>query len=376
MKKERIVRIQDLVGLINALYPPAFAEEWDNVGLQAGDPSAQLSRVLICLDPGPKSIEAARTVGAQAILSHHPLIFRPLKNITPCDETGRVLFAAIREGIAVISAHTNLDRAPGGLNDWLAARLGLVHTAPLAFAGGGDLLKLVVFVPTGYENQVADALFSAGAGKIGHYDSCAFRSRGTGSFRPGADTSPFIGRQGEVEAVAEIRLETIVPRELVNRVVGKMQKIHPYEEVAYDLIPLGNRRPDLGLGRVGRLPEPVTLGEFARQVKAALGVRFLRLVGDAETRVAKVALCGGSGASLIADAARQGADVLVTGDVKYHDAQNALSQGLTLIDAGHFATEQLMVAELAQTLRSAAQQRGLDIEFVKMEGEVDPFDTV
>lgn len=374
MKKERIARIQDLVGLLHSLYPPALAEEWDNVGLQVGDAAAELKSVLICLDPTEKALDAAVEAGVQAIVAHHPLLFRPLRSLVPVDETGRVLFRAVREGVAILCAHTNLDRGRDGLNDWLAARLGVESTKPLA--AGGELLKLVVFVPTGYESPVAEALFAAGAGEVGNYDRCSFRSSGTGTFRPGPGTEPFLGRAGETEAVRELRLETVLPREAASRAVDRMLKAHPYEEVAYDLIPLANRRSDVGLGRIGRLARPVALEEFAGQVKELLGGSALRLVGDVGRKVTKVALCGGSGSSLLAEAVRQGADVLVTGDVKYHEARSAESQGIALIDAGHFATERLMVAGLATVLRRGAEKRGLPIVFNEMKGEEDPFRTV
>lgn len=374
MKKERIARIQDLVGLVHSLYPPALAEEWDNVGLQVGEAAAELKSVLICLDPNEKALDAAVAAGAQAIVAHHPLLFRPLRNLVPADETSRVLFRAVREGIAILCVHTNLDRGRNGLNDWLAARLGVAAAKPLA--AGGELLKLVVFVPAGYESQVADALFAGGAGEVGRYDRCSFRSSGTGTFRPGPDTTPFIGRAGETEAVRELRLETVLPREAAGRAVERMLKAHPYEEVAYDLIPLANRRSDVGLGRIGRLEQALPLGEFALQVKTALGANSLRLVGDTGRRVAKVALCGGSGSSLLAEAVRQGADVLVTGDVKYHEAKNAESQGIALIDGGHFATEHLMVAGLSAVLRQEAEKKGLNVVFHEMKGESDPFRTI
>jgi dinuclear metal center YbgI/SA1388 family protein len=374
MKKERIARIQDLVGLVHSLYPPALAEEWDNVGLQVGEAAAELKSVLICLDPSEKALDAAVAAGAQAIVAHHPLLFRPLRSLVPADETSRILFRAVREGVAILCVHTNLDRGRNGLNDWLAARLGVAAARPLA--AGGELLKLVVFVPAGYESQVADALFASGAGEVGSYDRCSFRSSGTGTFRPGPGTTPFIGRAGETEAVRELRLETVLPREAAHRAVERMLKAHPYEEAAYDLIPLANRRSDVGLGRIGRLEQALPLGEFALQVKTALGANSLRLVGDAGRRVAKVALCGGSGSSLLAEAVRQGADVLVTGDVKYHEAKNAESQGIALIDGGHFATEQLMVAGLSAVLRREAEKKGLNVVFHEMKGESDPFRTI
>lgn len=373
--KERIARIQDLLGLVNGLYPPALAESWDNVGLQVGDPAMPVSTVLIALDPSAAALNAAVESEAQALLCHHPLLLQPLKRLTSADETGRLVLQAVQQGVAVLAAHTNLDSARNGLNDWLARLLNLQDAVPLA-PPDGQLLKLVVFVPAGYEERVAGALYQAGAGHIGNYDCCSFRSDGTGTFRPGAGSRPFIGAPGQRERVREIRLETILPRDCVARAVERMSKAHPYEEVAYDLIPLANRRADVGLGRIGHLPEPIALESFAAQVKLALGIPVLRLVGDPQSRVAKVAVCGGSGASLLAEAQRQGADVLVTGDVKYHEARGAQARGLALLDAGHFATERIMVRELAAALRKAAEQRGLAMGFVEFQGEEDPFQVV
>lgn len=373
--KQRIVRIHDLVGLLNALYPPTLAEDWDNVGLQVGDPRAQVSKVLVCLDPTEQALQTAVDQGAEALLCHHPLIFKPLRSLTPGDEAGRILFAAVQQQIAIIATHTNLDRASNGLNDWLAAVLGLSECRPL-LGGDDQLVKLVVYVPAGYEDQVAEALFKAGAGTIGNYDSCSFRTEGIGTFHANDGCSPFMGRVGERSSVRELRLETVVPKELLNRVIDRMVRAHPYEEVAYDLVPLANRRKEIGLGRIGRLTQATTLATFAETVKEKLQVEALRIVGNDQGSVSKVAVCGGSGASLLKEAARQGADVLVTGDVKYHEARNAASLGLALIDAGHFATERLMSGHLAKTMAQAATARGLNIDFLEIKGEEDPFKTV
>lgn len=365
-------RIQDLVGLVHKLYAPELAEDWDNVGLQVGDPGAPLERVLVALDPGLSAVQAAREANAQALVTHHPLLFRPVKRLTPEDAVGQVLWTAVRDGVAIISAHTNLDCAVDGLNSWLAARLGVQQSLPLQPVAG-DFLKLVVFIPSGYEQSVAEALFSAGAGQIGAYDEVAFRSRGEGSFRPGQGANPFIGEIGQTEHVDEFRLETIVPKRKLTRVLEKMHKAHPYEEVAYDLVPLQNQVPGAGLGRIGRLEQATTLDDFADRVKAALGCDHLRLAGAAKRSVQKIALCGGSGAGLLQTAHRQGADVLVTGDVKYHDARQAEELGIALIDAGHFATEKLMIEQVADSLREAARQRHWEIVFEAYAGEVDPF---
>ncbi|PLX89085.1 MAG: Nif3-like dinuclear metal center hexameric protein [Desulfuromonas sp.] len=375
MSAKKTTRVNDILGLINGLYPPALAEDWDNVGLQVGDGRATVNRVLVCLDPGAAALQQAEQMGAQMVIAHHPLIFRPLKRLSPVDETGQVLFRAVQQGIAVVSAHTNLDRAADGLNDWLAERLGLQQATPLEQAGG-DLLKLVVYVPRGHEEKVLDSLFGAGAGQVGDYDRCSFRVAGTGSFRPGAGTDPFIGQPGTTETVEEVRLETILPKHLLRKAVSKMIQAHPYEEVAYDLIPLNNGRHDIGLGRIGWLPQPVSVAEFSAQIKERLGLSALRLAGPTDRPLKKIAVCGGSGVSLFGEARRQGADCLVTGDVKYHDAQRARSEGMLLVDAGHFATEHLMVAGLAKKLQVAADDRQLPVEFIEMNTEVDPFELI
>src|SRR5210317_469927 len=365
-------RIQDLVGLIHRLYAPELAEDWDNVGLQVGDPGRALDRVMVALDPGLEAVEAARDAGAQALVTHHPLLFKPVKRLTPDDAVGKVLWTAVRDDVAIISAHTNLDCAVDGLNSWLAQKVGVEQAIPLQ-AVAGDYLKVVVFVPVGHEEAVADALFSAGGGQIGAYDQCSFRSSGEGTFRPGPGTQPYIGTVGQREKAEEVRLETIIPKRKLLRVLEKMQKTHPYEEVAYDLLPLQNQVPGAGLGRIGRLAQSVSLGEFAARVKESLGCDHLRLIGADQMPVRKVALCGGSGAFLLQTAHRQGADVLVTGDVKYHEARQAEELGIALIDAGHFATEQLMIEQVTQSLQAAARQLNWGVAFEAYTGEEDPF---
>jgi dinuclear metal center YbgI/SA1388 family protein len=372
---KKTVRIQDVVGLMNTLYPPILAEEWDNVGLQVGDPGTAVSRVAVALDPSPVAVEEAIGLGAELLLCHHPLIFRPMKQVTTKDETGRVVTAALRGGLSIMAAHTNLDRAHNGMNDWLAESLGIENSSPIELPAG-LLIKLIVFVPVGQGDEVAEALFDAGAGHIGAYDRCSFRTGGIGTFRPGAESQPFIGKTGEVESVEETRLEVLVPKESLSKVVNRLIKVHPYEEVAYDVIPITNARTDLGLGRIGRLKQPTPFEKLLPMIKSALQVESLRISGPGEGVVKKVAVCGGSGASLLQAASRQGADLLVTGDVSYHDARRAEELGLTVVDAGHFATEHIFVKRLTQILKAEAQQSGLDFEVSAVTGEQDPFRTV
>ena len=375
MAAKKITRVQDVVGLLNGLYPPVLAEEWDNVGLQVGDPAVAVSHVAVSLDPSPVAVEEAIGLGAEMLVCHHPLIFRPLKQVTTRDETGRLVCTAVRGGLAIMAAHTNLDRAHNGLNDWLAQALGLAESTPLE-TPSGLLFKLVVFVPVEHKDMVAEAMFEAGAGQVGAYDRCSFSSAGIGTFRPSVGTNPFVGKVGEVESADEIRLELLVPKEALSRVVSRLIKAHPYEEVAYDLVPIANNRTDIGLGRIGRLSKVTLLDDLLLQIKTALQVETLRVAGAKGDKIKKVAVCGGSGASLLQAASRQGADLLVTGDVSYHDARKAEELGLTVVDAGHFATEYIVVDQLTRALKSAAKANGLDFEVSAVTGEQDPFRTV
>jgi len=286
--------------------------------------------------------------------------------------TGRVLFQAIKQDIAVVSAHTNLDRAADGLNDWLAERLGVKEAIPLESPESGYYSKLVVYVPLGHEVEVRDAILDAGAGCIGAYDHVSFSSQGVGTFRGNQGTQPFIGTPGTIESTKEVRLETIVPGSRINKAVSRMLKAHPYEEVAYDLIPLANGRLDIGLGRVGQLEKALSLQQFAEQVKTALHLSSLKIVGDLERKISRVAVCGGTGMSLFSAAVRHGADCLVTADIKFHEAQRARAEGITLIDAGHFATEQIMVIELSKRLRNILSEQKFGVEVIEMTAESDP----
>lgn len=370
----RIARVQDLLGVLHGLYPPDLAEDWDNVGLQVGDPAAPVERLLIALDPTISALAAATEQGAQLLITHHPLLFKPVRRLTPDDPVGRVIWRAVRSDVAIAAAHTNLDVAADGLNRWLAERLGLTAVEPLQ-PTASQLVKLVVFVPVAQAETIAEALFAAGAGQIGAYDQCSFRVSGLGTFRPGPGATPFIGETGRREQVEEVRLETIVPQRRLGKVVDKMLKVHPYEEVAYDLIPLANQMPGVGLGRIGRLAEPMALTVLADQVKAVLNCQSVRLGGSPARLISKVAVCGGSGAGLIQEARRRGADVLITGDVKYHEARLAEDLDLALLDAGHFATERLAVEELADRLGREATARGWHLDVITHDGERDPFVT-
>ncbi|RAV21743.1 Nif3-like dinuclear metal center hexameric protein [Paenibacillus contaminans] len=326
---------QAVIQLFEQLAPKHFAMPDDKIGLQLGTLNKEIRKVLVALDVTEAVVEEAIREKAELIIAHHAIIFRPLANLRTDLPAGKLYEKLIKHDIAVYIAHTNLDVADGGINDMLAEALGLTGLAHLKEVHTEKLKKLVVFVPEDHQENVRQALFRAGAGWIGKYSHCSFNIEGTGTFLPRSGAEPYIGEQGKMERVREIRLETIVPESLERLAVQAMLKAHPYEEVAYDLYPMDLKGRVFGLGRVGRLPESTTLGLFAEQVKQALDVPSVRVVGDLGRKVAKAAVLGGAGSKYVRDAQFAGADVLVTGDIDYHTAHDALAAGFAIIDAGH-----------------------------------------
>jgi dinuclear metal center YbgI/SA1388 family protein len=328
--------------------PLPLAEVWDNCGLQVGDPAAQVARVLVALTPMTEVFDEAEEKDADFLLFHHPLIFEPLKAIVASSFPGGLLARAIRNGLAVYAAHTSYDVAPAGVSVALARALGL--RGPLrVLSPRGALRKLVVFVPEENADAVAKALAEAGAGVIGDYTECTFRTRGTGTFRGGDDANPYLGEKGRLEKVQEVRLEILVPAYAARRAVNAATTAHPYEEVALDVYPVEGSPEGCGYGRLGTLPQRLTAEELREHVSESLGFPS-RLVADPGRRIETVAVLGGSGGSFIPEVAVSGAHAYVTGDVDYHDALLAQSLGLTVIDAGHAATELPSLEPLAMQL--------------------------
>jgi len=341
---------QSLIRAIEEWAPLQLAEDWDNCGLQVGDRTQEIHKVFVALTPTLAVVERAIAAGADMIVTHHPLLFKPMKQITTDKEQGKIVHLLLKNGISLYSAHTNLDITVDGVNDVLAQRLDVRNLRPLADCTYETLYKLVVYVPTGYENQVRTAICGAGAGWIGGYSDCTFQGKGQGTFLPREGTNPFTGKVGELEFAEEYRLETVVPQSKLSAVLTAMESSHPYEEVAYDIFRLENKGACSGLGRIGELPTEMTSEEFLQYVSGKLGQPFLTYAGQA-AKIKKVALCGGSAASYMTAAKANGADAYVTGDVKYHDGQLAEELGILVIDAGHFATEQAIVEKLAEFLR-------------------------
>lgn len=349
---EMSIGCQSFIRQMEQWAPLQYAEEWDNPGLQVGRREKILNKIMVALTPGEAAVDAAIQAGADMLFTHHPLIFKPVKQINSDTATGRILLKLIQHDINLYCAHTNLDIANGGVNDVLANALQLQDIQPLA-----DLVqevvyyKVVVYVPVGYEEAVRQAMCNAGAGCTGGYSTCTFQARGTGTFLPGENTNPFIGEAGRLEYADEYRLETIVPQPFLHAVIAAMKQAHPYEEVGYDVFRLENDGPMRGIGRVGQLKAPVTLEQFLAFTGQQLQCDHLTYQGDLQKSVQRVALCGGSGISYLKAAKKAGADVYVTGDMKYHDGQLAGELGVSVVDAGHFGTERLITQAMAEFVR-------------------------
>ena len=332
------MKIKQVIEYLNSRMLPVYQESYDNAGLLVGDTEQEINGVLVCIDVTPAVVDEAVAMHANLIVSHHPLIFGSLKRITPSNETGRMVMRLLKEDICVYAAHTNLDNLDWGVNGILASKLGLVNCRILRPVEG-VLHKLVTYVPRAYADTLRTALFNAGAGGIGAYDHCSWNVDGTGTFRAGDGANPFCGNIGEEHGEEETRIEVVYEKRIEHKLLQHLKEAHPYEEPAYDCIPLANSHDRIGAGMIGMLPEPMDTELFLDMVKERLGLPLLRCSRLCRDRIKKVALCGGSGSFLIGDAKRQGADIFITADLKYHDFQSAENE-IILVDAGHFETEQ------------------------------------
>ena len=361
------MKLKDVTAALEKIAPLRWAETWDNVGLLVGDPKADITKVLVTVDYTHAVAEEARGRGVELVIAYHPPMFAAVKR-APNDA---LWVDAIRRGIALYSMHTALDVAPGGTNDFLADACGAKTEgrAPLRPHAPKDAhYKLTVFVPQAELEKVSEAMFEAGAGRIGAYSRCSFRIPGTGTFYGDEGTNPAVGESGKLETVDEIRLETRVPIHRAHAVVAAMQKAHSYEEPAFDLVRLAPGSEGVGIGRIADV-EATTLGAITEKLKSALGVPHLLVAGKADAPVKRVAVAAGAGGELLEDALRQKADLFVTGEIRHHDALNALRRGASVIAALHSNSERAAIAAFAKRL--ASELAGVDIAF--SERDADPF---
>jgi dinuclear metal center YbgI/SA1388 family protein len=338
--------LRDVTALLDQWYPPRLAADWDAVGLVCGDPDQEVRRILLAVDPAPAVVAEAVDWGADLLVVHHPLLLSAVHGVAADFPKGRVLHRLIGAGCALFTAHTNADAPADGVNESLALALGVQDPAVIVPDAGDPVDKLVTFVPHENAAEVRAAIVAAGAGAIGDYDSCTFTTEGEGRFRPLDGATPAIGRVGEVEVVAESRIESVFPRTRRREVVAALRSAHPYEEPAFDVLELGDIPPvgsaARGSGRIGALTEPTTLRAFAEQVQAALPdtAHGVRVAGDPERTVHTVAVTSGAGDFLLETVLGTGADVYVTSDLRHHRAGEFLEhQGPALVDVAHWAAE-------------------------------------
>lgn len=364
--------VRDIQRIIEAWAPKELAWERDNVGLQVGSPTKRVGRILVTLDVTDRVVLEARRMNADLIVSHHPLLFRPLAAIDTDERIGRLVAMLTRHNIALYSAHTNLDFASGGVSFSLAARLGLRSVEVL----GRDQFvekKIVVFVPPSHLDRVRSAMAAAGAGSIGHYDLCSFGAPGTGTFRPLKSARPYVGTRGTFERIEEIRLEMRAPAWKVAAVVAAMRSAHPYEEVAYDVYALADASPQHGAGAIGDLRPAMASGSFLAHVSRRLRIPVLRHRNGPRRRISRVAVCGGSGSDLMGVALRRGADAFITADISYHRFE-ATDGKMLLVDAGHYESELPVVKTMASTLATEIGRLGRKVRVVESSITTNPVD--
>lgn len=332
------MKLKEITDCLEAYAPLAYQESYDNAGLIYGTPDMEITGALICLDSTEEVIDEAISLGYNLVIAHHPIVFSGIKKLNGKNYIERVLINAIQNNIAIYAAHTNLDNVHNGVNAKIAEKLGLINCRVLSPQKGG-LKKLVTFCPEDKAGEVRTALFAAGAGTIGNYDQCSFNTSGTGTFRAGEGTDPYVGEKGKQHQEKETRIEVVYPQHIESQLIKALFKAHPYEEVAYDLIALSNSHNRIGSGLIGELPAETPEMDFLKNLKSSMRADCVRYTALQGKKVKKVAICGGSGSFLLADAIRSHADVFVTADFKYHqffDAENKL----VIADIGHYESEQ------------------------------------
>ena len=330
--------IKDITNAIEDFAPLAFQESYDNAGLLIGEPDRETKKALITLDVTEEVIEEAISENCDLVIAHHPIIFNGIKKLNAENPVERIIRTCIKKDISVYAAHTNLDNVGNGVNKLICEKIGLKDTSVLQ-PKTGLLRKLVTFCPADHANKVRDAIFEAGAGFIGNYDCCSFNTAGRGSFRALEGTNPFVGEKNNLHFEDEIRIESIYPEYKESMILDALLTTHPYEEVAYDIYPLGNMYFKIGSGMVGMLQKDENFSDFLSRIKKIFGSNCIRHTKAVRNKIRKVAVCGGSGIFLLQNAIHAGADIFITADVKYHDFFETNGK-IIIADVGHFESEQ------------------------------------
>jgi dinuclear metal center YbgI/SA1388 family protein len=343
------MKVQDIISLLEKIAPILLQEDYDNVGLITGNSEWQCTGAIISLDTTEAVVKEAIEKKCNLIITHHPIIFKGLKKITGKNYVEQTIITAIKNDIAIYAIHTNLDNVLDGVNGKIADMLGLEYRSILA-PKSNMLQKLSVFVPLNDKEKVLDALFTAGAGSIGHYSECSFNLEGTGTFKAEAGSNPFVGNIGERHLQKEVKIEVIFPIWLQNQVVNAMKAAHPYEEVAHDIYTLNNKLQQVGSGIVGQLKKAISETEMLKTLQHIFKIPVIKHTPLTGKPVKKVAVCGGSGSFLTGAAIAAGVDMYITADVKYHEFFDAETK-LVLADIGHYESEQFTIDLLFDILR-------------------------
>jgi dinuclear metal center YbgI/SA1388 family protein len=367
-----MMNVKDVVKVLEKIAPAGLAEDWDNVGLLAGDERAPVKRLLLCIDLLPAVLAEAARQKAEMVMAYHPIIFKPLSRVTA--NTSPAVHGAIRQGLAVYSMHTALDSAVGGVNDVLAGMLGLRDARPIIHARGRRKCKIVVFLPPDDLHRVSGAAFAAGAGRVGNYSECAFFTHGIGTFFGGQGSRPAVGRAGRHEAAEELRLEFVAPLSRAADVCEAIRTAHSYETAAIDVYPLEDYPEGCGVGRIGRLGKPMRLETIVAKVKRGLKVPRVRIAkaGGERGRISTVACLAGAGRQHHRDAAEAGAELLLTGELPHHDALAAAAAGMHVLCVGHSNSERIALGGLAKTVNRLLPE----LKVLRSAADRDPYEIV
>ena len=364
--------VRDVCRHLQDVAPLSLAEDWDNVGLLLGDEATEVARAITCLTLTPDVAEEAIAVGARLVVTHHPILFKPVQRLNASNSEGRMLLKLMRHGIAVYSPHTAYDNAPTGINQQLAELLQLTDIAPLRPRASGEYFKLITYVPEGQLDGLRQAVWDAGAGAIGNYQNCSFSTRGVGTFFGMEDSHPSVGQPGRLEQIDEVRVEFICPASRLDAAIARLRGAHPYEVPAIDVLPMQGLPDGSGAGRFGRLPQPMSLSELNQIVRERLRMPHIQFVGDLSRNIESVGIACGAAAEFLRDAHRVGCQALLTGEARFHACLESRDLQVALILPGHYATERPAMETLAARL--SAQFPGLIV--TASEQERDPVDTV
>lgn len=365
------MKLKEIAKVVDEIAPLGLALDWDNVGLLIGSEEAEVKKVLLTIDVTKAVVAEAKRLGCDTILSYHPVIWDGLKRITAEGDSSHI-YDLVRSGINVFSFHTAYDMAAGGVNDELAAILGIVDGKPIGdFVDSptGVLYKVVAFVPADSVNKVADAMFGAGAGSIGNYSNCSFRSEGVGTFLPGEGARPAVGKKGELAEVNEIKLESIVGAGNVEAVVAALKAAHPYEMPAYDVVRQFEAGGKFGLGRIGELAKPAKLADLVANIKKVTGAKAVGMIGPEKRMIRRAAVCAGSCGKIINTIMAGDCDLYLTGELKHHQALQAQEAGLTCICLSHTVSERFALKKLAKVLKKSLK----DVTIAVSKKDADPF---